>query len=76
MAHERVRRSIAKALSWRFFATIVTATIVLILTGEASFAVTVGLLDTVVKLVVYFVHERIWLKIPFGIKKKRPEYEI
>ena len=34
-----------------------------------------GLIDSVVKLGLYFVHERIWNYIPLG-RPKRPEYEI
>lgn len=67
-------RSVMKALSWRFLATIITALIVLVLTGKGEFALTVGLLDTSIKLVIYFVHERVWLRIPFG--KQKPEFEI
>ena len=68
-------RSFAKALSWRFIATFITAGIVWALTHEGKFAAAVGLLDTFSKLLVYFFHERIWLRIPFG-KIKRVEYEI
>ena len=59
-------RSFLKAMSWRFLATFITAAVVWFLTGEAKFGMTVGLIDTSVKLLVYFVHERIWLRISFG----------
>ena len=72
---ESKRRSIVKALSWRFLATIITTMIVWLLTGKAEFAATVGVLDTSVKILVYFIHERIWLRISFG-KKRSTEYEI
>lgn len=68
-------RSLAKALSWRFFATVITATIAYVLTGELRFAIEIGLIDTVVKLVIYFAHERIWQRIPYG-KIAKPDYEI
>ena len=68
-------RSLAKAFSWRFIATFITAGIVWVLTGEAKFAAAVGLIDTTVKLFVYFIHERIWLRVHFG-RKKPNEYEI
>ena len=68
-------RSLFKALSWRFLATFITAGIVWALTGQGKFAAAVGVLDTTVKLFVYFFHERIWLRIPFG-KIKRADYEI
>ena len=68
-------RSLAKALSWRFIATFITAGIVWTLTHEGKFALAVGLIDTTTKLLVYFFHERIWLRIPFG-KIKPPDYQI
>ncbi|MSR77123.1 MAG: DUF2061 domain-containing protein [Candidatus Omnitrophica bacterium] len=67
-------RSFAKALSWRFLATFITAFIVWGLTGEAKFGLTVGLIDTSVKLFIYFIHERVWLRISFG--KKKQDFEI
>ena len=68
-------RSLLKAFSWRFIATFITGGIVWALTGQLKFAATVGLLDTTIKLAVYFFHERIWLRVPFG-KIKRQDYEI
>jgi len=68
-------RSFAKAFSWRFIATIITSGIVWLLTGKADFAAKVGLLDTTIKLFIYFLHERVWLRIPFG-KGKPAEFQI
>ena len=72
---ESKRRSILKALSWRFLATVITTSIVWILTGKGEFAATVGVIDTTVKIFVYFIHERLWLRISFG-KEKSSEFEI
>ncbi len=72
---ETKRRSLAKALSWRLFATMITATVALIITGKITVALEIGALDTSVKLLVYYGHERLWLHIPYG-KPKPPEYEI
>ena len=68
-------RSVIKALSWRFVATLITSAIVFFLTGKAEFAAKVGLLDTTIKLFVYFMHERLWLRVPFG-RIKPTEYQI
>ena len=73
---ETTRRSFAKAISWRFLATLITGAIVYMLTGKGEFAVTVGLADTTFKFVVYFGHERLWNKIQYGRKKPEPEYYI
>jgi uncharacterized membrane protein len=68
-------RSIAKTISWRVVATVITGIVTYFLTGRLDFAVTVGLADTVVKFFIYYVHERMWTRISYG--KVRPlEYEI
>lgn len=68
-------RSIAKAVSWRIGGTVVTFIIALLVSGKVDIAVKVGLLDTLVKIAAFYLHERIWDRISFG-KVKRPEYEI
>lgn len=73
---ETRRRSIAKALSWRFFATFITFAVVLALTGEVVIAAEIGLLDTVIKLVAYFFHERFWLRVSYGRYQESTDYQI
>jgi uncharacterized membrane protein len=72
---ERKRRSIVKTLSWRFVSIFVTGGIVWLLTGKLIFAVQVGLIDLLIKLFIYYLHERIWNKISYG-RLKPPDYEI
>ncbi len=73
---ESNRRSIAKALSWRVIATLITSAIVFLLTGKGDFAATIGLADTTVKFLIYFGHERLWNRVPFGREAEEPEYII
>ncbi len=73
---ETNRRSIAKALSWRMIATLITSSLVYILTGKGEFAATVGLADTAIKFLIYFAHERAWNRISYGREQKQPEYII
>lgn len=73
---ETHRRSIAKALSWRLLATLITTSLVFLLTGKGEFAATVGLADTLIKFAIYFAHERIWNRISYGRQKNEPEYVI
>lgn len=68
-------RSIAKAVSWRIGGSIFTALIAWVLTQEAATATAIGLADMVVKIVAFYVHERLWERIPFG-RPRPPEYEI
>lgn len=68
-------RSIAKAISYRVLGSVATACIVYFFSGDMRASASAGLIDSVVKLGLYFVHERIWNYIPLG-RPKRPEYEI
>lgn len=68
-------RSIVKAITWRTGGTIVTFAVAWILTRKFELAAQIGLLDTVVKLGAFYVHERAWNRLSFG-KKKPPEYQI
>ena len=69
------RRSIAKTISYRILATIVTWLIAWALTGQLSKGIQIGLVDGITKLLGYFLHERAWARIPYGAPKP-PEYEI
>jgi uncharacterized membrane protein len=72
---ESKRRSIAKTLSWRFLATIITTLVTLAATGELKFALTIGLIDTTIKMGAYFIHERAWNRVNFG-REAKAEYQI
>jgi uncharacterized membrane protein len=68
-------RSIAKAITWRIGGTVVTFMVAWVVTRELSVAAGIGLLDSVIKIGVFYVHERLWIRVKFG-KLKKPEYEI
>ncbi|MER9351957.1 DUF2061 domain-containing protein [Mesorhizobium sp. M0514] len=61
-------RSFAKALSWRATGTIDTMIISLVITGSIKLAAAIGATEVVTKSLLYYVHERAWLKIPYGRK--------
>lgn len=68
-------RSLAKTISWRVVATFVTGAVTWVFTGRLEVAVTIGVGDTLVKFLIYYLHERAWARIRFGVEKP-PEYEI
>lgn len=63
-ARESHSRSIIKAISWRVLATLTTTAIVLGLTGRLDTAALVGSIEIVLKLIIYYIHERVWQMIP------------
>ena len=68
-------RSLVKALTYRLTGLVLTIAVAWLLTRRAALAASIGLVDTLVKLAAYYVHERIWLRIGFG-RGKPPEYQI
>jgi len=70
-------RSIAKAISYRALGSIGTAIVVIILSkGDWKLSLSAGLIDSVLKVGLYFLHERIWTHINYGKQPPAPEYEI
>ena len=63
---DSARRSIAKTLTWRALAVTVTACVAWAATGNLGVGVSIGMLDSLVKLVGYYAHERLWNRIGFG----------
>ena len=63
-------RSIAKAVSWRIVATLTTVLLVYVFTGNLLVSGGVGLTELLSKLLIYYVHERVWNAIGFGRIKK------
>lgn len=72
---ESKSRSIMKAVSYRVLGSSATAVIGFILTRRVALSAELGILDMVLKIGLYFLHERLWNHISFG-RAKRPEYEI
>lgn len=66
-------RSILKGLTWRIIATSTIIGLAYWKTGDISFALELGALEFVIKLVIYYLHERAWLLVPKGkIRKLNP----
>ncbi|MFD2568659.1 DUF2061 domain-containing protein [Pseudotenacibaculum haliotis] len=63
---ESPTRSILKSVSWRVLGTIDTIIISWVVTGEVSVAFSIGSIELVTKMVLYFFHERIWNTIKWG----------
>ncbi len=52
--------SIVKACSWRFFGSVATGGLVYVFTGNMAAAVSVGGLEALAKIFLYYAHERLW----------------
>jgi adenylylsulfate kinase len=68
MFEESAMRSISKAVSWRIVATATTTLLVYAFTGRTDLAVTIGFLEAVTKMALYYFHERAWNRLNLGRK--------
>ncbi|WP_289282091.1 DUF2061 domain-containing protein, partial [Methylophaga sp. UBA5088] len=72
MFKETNTRSIIKGVTWRLVATTTTVIIVYIFFGRLDLAIVAGLLESVLKIALYWGHERVWHKVKWGKKRIEP----
>ncbi len=72
MYKETNKRSIVKGISWRVVATTTTIAIVYFFFDRLDLAIAAGMIETVLKVGLYWAHERAWFKIRWGKKKIEP----
>jgi len=65
------RRHILKTLTWRVVGTIDTMLLGWLVSGDPMVGITIGSFEVVTKMILYFIHERIWYKVDFGIKRDK-----
>jgi len=63
-------RSFTKSLSYRIFGTLSSFVVVYVITGKAKLSALIAFWETVLKVGIYYWHERIWDKIKWGRKHK------
>ena len=63
---EKPLRSVVKSLSWRTIGTLDTIVISWLVTGKLDLAFSIGGIELITKMILYFFHERIWNAIQWG----------
>jgi uncharacterized membrane protein len=73
-------RSLVKAVSWRITGSIDTMIISFLITGKLKWALTISGVELFTKIGLYYVHERLWEKVPLGriqkADKDKPSFDI
>jgi uncharacterized membrane protein len=72
---EKAYRSVVKTISWRVLGTIDTIVISYIITSSMAMAASIGSIEVVTKMILYYFHERAWNKFNFG-RAKEPDFQI
>jgi uncharacterized membrane protein len=63
---ERPIRSLVKAISWRVTGSIDTMLLSWFFTGDLTVAAAIGLTEVITKMALYYLHERVWNRVPLG----------
>lgn len=66
MKNESHKRSILKSCLYRVFGTTVTILIALIFTGSFPASVSIGVVELISKIMLYYFYERVWQRVEWG----------
>lgn len=72
MIIETASRALLKTFSWRILATVTTMLLVYFFVGDVRVAATVGGLEVVTKMLLYYFHERGWSRVAYGRRQMEP----
>ena len=67
MTTDLKKRTIVKTLTWRVTASLTTFVIAWVLTGDLLIGATIGSIEAIAKIFLYYFHERIWNKVKWGL---------
>jgi uncharacterized membrane protein len=65
-------RHFLKTITWRFVGTMDTMFLGWFISGSAEVGLSIGGLELITKMTLYYLHERAWYKSKFGLIKKEP----
>ena len=60
-------RHILKTITWRFVGTLDTVILSWIISGSAEVGLSIGGLELITKMILYYLHERVWYRSAYGL---------
>ena len=63
MTADSKKRTLVKTMTWRITASLTTFLIAWILTGDIVIGASIGSIEAIAKIFLYYYHERIWNNI-------------
>ena len=63
MSADTKKKTIVKTMTWRITASFTTFIIAWILTGDLLIGASIGTIEAIAKIFLYYFHERIWANI-------------
>lgn len=65
------KRHIAKTFTWRFVGTVDTMILAWVISGDPMVGLKVGGAEVITKMILYYLHERLWYRIDYGLSNRR-----
>ncbi|WP_132057972.1 DUF2061 domain-containing protein [Halorussus amylolyticus] len=65
--HQARVRAVVKTLCYRVFMLLITVTVAWAVVGDVTDALNIGLVTNVVKTGTYYVYERAWDRVSWGV---------
>jgi uncharacterized membrane protein len=69
--NESKKRHVFKTLTWRVIGTLDTMLLAWIISGNPLTGLSIGVAEVITKMLLYYLHERTWYKLDFGLEKRR-----
>ena len=63
MSVDTQKRTISKTITWRITASLTTFLIAWMLTGDLLIGASIGTIEAITKIFLYYFHERVWNNI-------------
>ena len=64
------RRHLLKTFTWRAVGTLDTILLSWLITGDPLTGLKIGFTEVITKMILYYLHERAWYRISFGLDKR------
>ena len=65
------KRHILKTVTWRIVGTLDTMLLAWIISGNPMIGLKIGFAEVITKMLLYYLHERIWYKIDYGLEERK-----
>lgn len=65
------KRHLIKTITWRMIGTLDTILLSWLITGNPETGIKIGIVEVITKMILYYLHERAWYQINFGLDKQQ-----
>lgn len=70
------QRHLIKTVTWRFIGTLDTMLISWFISGDPMIGLQIGLVEVLTKMILYYLHERAWYQVDFGLRNRQRVKEL